>query len=330
MKYLLILVLFVGGCTTEVVEVEKVVEKTVEVEKVVEVNRTCNDGEYTLGKRVLSFGSLSVSEFSESEILFDFSESDITDQVKYNEDLESFNFDNMYEVVSGGNSYYFRFGWSLFDGDNTRFKFVEWLGGKFPITSGYHEFFMVESELCQVGERSITFIGDSTTWWNDGKYMRKMLDSKLDGFVFVGSKTDVFGYGHEGEGGDGTRQVLSRLDKIAHSDVYILMIGTNDGHNDTVANIKEIVRRLLKRTDSIILVSTLLPRNDEKDYRNTLINQSLVEGISGISNRVKVINTGGYFRTLDWVGLMPDRIHPNKVGYEYITNFIANEIMNTL
>lgn len=54
-------------------------------------------------------------------------------------------------------------------------------------------------------------------------------------YFFVGSNRDVFGYPHEGEGGNHTKDVVNRLSEIPLADVYTVLLGTND-YNGGVKN----------------------------------------------------------------------------------------------
>ena len=177
-------------------------------------------------------------------------------------------------------------------------------------------------------------IGDSIIWYGAGGHFRGLLDRALPEFIYTGSRTDNHGYGHEGEGGDSTRDVIDRLPYIESADNYFLLIGTNDrfDESETINNIVTIVSSLLSRdSDSTVFLSTILPRMRDLDIdlRNIRINQEIRSFVDSYgSTRLKLVELENKFRVIDgWESLLQDGIHPNLDGYKAIVRIVSDEIM---
>ncbi len=146
--------------------------------------------------------------------------------------------------------WYFRFGGDNFDQTSrlTYFYTLVWSGNAAPPKSGRYTFWTTR-DIAPPIENSTTLamIGDSLTWWNFGQKFRCLLQAKISATAFVGSRTDIYGFGHEGEGGNTTGDILSRFDQIVPAASYLMLAGTNDldrlSPETTVLNLKEIVRQ---------------------------------------------------------------------------------------
>ena len=204
----------------------------------------------------------------------------------------------------------------------------------------------VRIPFIQQGTLKLTTIGDSITWWLYGGYYREKLLRLNPDYSFSGSRTDICGFGHEGEGGDSTDRVITRLENIvSDTDMYILLIGTNDyGRNDpqhTFENISLIVNALKKKNShSIVYICTILPCDDRyihkesgrtRDEINRDVNNLLRAKFEfGNEERVVLIDTEKAFRSDDnFQDYFPDGLHPNDAGYDILVNVIHARIKNT-
>ena len=281
-------------------------------------------------------GRFSIDSFAGSKIVFSVSEGDIRDNELYDRRVDNFNYDGLYERKSlDGDVSYFRFGWQDFQNSNTRFHYVKWANGKKPNTlDGMFDISVANKDICQTGSVNLTIVGDSITWWSNGQHLRRLLHKNNESFNFIGSRTDGFGYGHEGEGGDNSQEVVNRLDAIVESDIYILMVGTNDRNNDisiTLNNIKMIVNGLIKKSsDSVVYVSTILPRNDAQDLVNIGVNKLIREWLLiNQDERIRIMDLEVGFRSLEnWKDLLPDGLHPSLAGYYALSELISEGISN--
>ena len=113
---------------------------------------------------------------------------------------------------------------------------------------------------------------------------------------FSAARTDVFGYAHEGEGGNNTNQVLARMNGISPSGAYFLLVGTNDRAPPlhTVSNIL-IIAQLLKEKAATgngvkVFISTLLPRVDQFKERNVKVNVFCAKASGRVRQVVRKLN----------------------------------------
>src|SRR5699024_10965573 len=97
-----------------------------------------------------------------------------------------------------------------------------------PTETGPMSFDVVKKDVVQTGQNQIAIVGDSITWTNNGEAFRFKLAYHDPNLNFIGTHTDTFGFGHEGEGGNTTLDVINRLPRIIASDNYLVHIGTND------------------------------------------------------------------------------------------------------
>ncbi|RON39590.1 hypothetical protein BK664_11580 [Pseudomonas brassicacearum] len=240
-----------------------------------------------------------------------------------------FNLDSLYEMSNGAQSARFRINETNFINGSSYIGNMAWEGGKSLTEPGVYRFYEVKTKKKNY-EKSITMVGDSITWWSSGRYFRCMLAKQIPGAGFTGPHTDIYGYGHAGEGGNSTKQMIARLYKIKRSDYYFVLAGTNDWKTKsplkTANNIKQIAHTLSKKGGKVI-ISTLLPRMDEHDSKNIEVNKLLLSW-NGKDCNCQIIDLDREFRKLEdkdqyfWdAGL-----HPNTEGYKKIVDIIAPKI----
>ena len=243
-----------------------------------------------------------------------------------------FDFDTLYEMDSGKSSARFRVGEAFLIDGVSYVGNVEWESGKAPKKTGIYEFYALKTEPVK-NAKTLTMVGDSITWWSYGRYFRCLLAPELPGVQFVGPHTDVVGYGHAGEGGNNTQQVIDRLDKIKPSNYYFVLAGTNDWNfwapPKTIENLKEIAKALNKKGGQVI-ISTLLPRLDEHDAHNEEVNRLLLAW-NGEGCDCKIIDLGSEFRKLpnSQSYFWDNAVHPNFEGYQKITEILGTDIRKT-
>jgi lysophospholipase L1-like esterase len=240
-----------------------------------------------------------------------------------------FNLDSLYEMSNGTESARFRINETNFINGSSYIGNMAWVGGKSLTEPGVYRFYEVKTKE-KTYQKSITMIGDSITWWSSGRYFRCMLAKRVPDIGFTGPHTDIYGFGHAGEGGNKTKQMITRLHKIKPSDYYFILAGTNDWRikspQQTVNNIKIIAKNLSKKGGEVI-ISTLLPRMDKHDETNIEVNK-LLRAWNGKGCNCKIVDLDQDFRKLEnkdqyyWdAGL-----HPNIEGYKKIVEIIAPQI----
>lgn len=170
-------------------------------------------------------------------------------------------------------------------------------------------------------------------------------------FDFVGSLQDGnssnFDVDHEGHPGwradeiDGI--VTSRLNTYQPK-IVVLHIGTNDisnddpnsGSNGTIGDIESIIDKIDSfDSDIVILLSSLIPRNDSEDATNDNLN-SLIEDLfyqkQAAGYNIFYVGNNEVFKTNPnhIADYLFDTVHPNNDGYALMAQVIFNAILNVL
>ena len=167
----------------------------------------------------------------------------------------------------------------------------------------------------------LVWIGDSIThgWEGEGKEIWSEKYAKYDSLNL-------------GFSGDRTEQVLWRLDHGAveglNPKLVVLMIGTNNaGHRqepseETAQGITAIVQDLKKRLpNSKLLVLGVFPRGETPSDSLRKLNEKTNQLIAPLADNKQVFFLDISKSFLDSNGnlpadIMPDRLHPNRKGYE--------------
>lgn len=241
----------------------------------------------------------------------------------------AFNLDTLYEVSGSNGGFRIRFAEKYFRDGAAYLGNAQWESGIVPKNPGDYRIYALSTKHKEAGA-TVTMVGDSITWWSAGKNFRCLLSKRMQGVSFVGPHTDAFGYGHAGEGGNKTVDVINRIDKISPSDYYIMHIGTNDwpigDASFSFENIKAISNSL-SRKGGKVLILTILPRLDEHDSRNKEINKMLRDWKGRGCNCV-VVDFEDDFRSIpNPKSLYWDKgLHPNLHGYKLLSDIIAPRI----
>ncbi|WP_299363771.1 SGNH/GDSL hydrolase family protein [Winogradskyella sp.] len=288
-----------------------------------------DDFDFDNEKEIATLGVFQIDEISESSIVFNPSEGDLTDKVLYDGKTNEFNFNGTYKLIDtkDDKAYYFKFGWQRFD-SKTEFIHGNWLTD-IPNQSGTYTIKAVKIPFNQRGKIRLCTVGDSQTWWGNGRFLRKLINKQKENFIFVGSNQDVFGYYHEGEGGNHTKDVVNRIDDIPVADIYTLLLGTNDFKENvekSLENLGIIVQKLKEKNDkAIVYYITPLPTTDKK--RDNFNNRLKTMFLEKHQNEIELIDIGTYFRKMDnWKQFFPDGLHLSKKGYDLMANYLATEI----
>ncbi|MEI6502393.1 MAG: SGNH/GDSL hydrolase family protein, partial [Armatimonadota bacterium] len=154
------------------------------------------------------------------------------------------------------------------------------------------------------------------------------------------------GYSHAGEGGNGSGQVLARLDAIPACPYYHVLIGTNDGSGKTeeeqqklaeacASRIVKIVNGLLAKTGTQkVFLGSILPcqtDNPARDETNSKVNAVLRPQISALfpDGRVVWVEYEQPIRAIrNWGPII--QLHPTRVGYRLIATILAQTLRDEL
>ncbi len=247
---------------------------------------------------------------------------------------KTLNRNTLYSVTSGRRRWYFRFAGAYFDPATQRSGLwgMQWANGHPP--PGTYDFSSVNVPDRIDGKTTIATVGDSIVHFGAGEMLRCLLADKLGtGFAFVGTKTDVYGFHHEGHGGDGIQDIEARISSIPPADIYYLHVGANnlEGISDPNVFVKKLaglVRELAtKEPGSRILIATILPsRNPEYDAKIVPLNAAYRRFIAACE-RCELVDEAKLFRSLpDWRSLFRDDLHPHERGYELLSEILADAI----
>lgn len=244
-----------------------------------------------------------------------------------------FNIDTLYKMENEKGSAFFRFSEKNFINGSMYLGKLAWVGNKEIITKGRFRFSAVSVRKEPIG-KTLTMVGDSITWWSNGRYLRCLLSKQMTDTNFVGPHTDTFGFGHAGEGGNNTFEILARLNAIQPSDYYFVLAGTNDWAlatpEQSFENIKKIAETLSNKGGTVI-VSTTLPRLDNNDSRNQSLNKLLLSW-GGIGCQCRVIDLYSEFSKVQDRNSMywDEGIHPTLVGYKHIADILAPRLQKEI
>lgn len=233
-------------------------------------------------------------------------------------------------LFSIDNTYFFYWHIISFDGTNTILTGIQWANNvKCPTTGGKPTAILYASKT-PVFNKTLCTVGDSLTWYNFGQYYRTLLLEHGLQYDFVGNHTDIFGYQHSAEGGDGTASVLNRMDKIPFADNYLLLIGLNDRviytPQDCFNNILRIVSQLEARGKKVN-VCTLLPVTIPEAISHVTAVNCLLRAHAWRST-TNLIDTNLYLTSItSWASMIPDGGHPNLDGYQILSEYVAQNIV---
>ncbi|MFC3907948.1 SGNH/GDSL hydrolase family protein [Legionella dresdenensis] len=247
--------------------------------------------------------------------------------------ISRFDTDHDYEIITPFGPYYFRLNGIAYNPtgtDQTYIYDITWAFGSVPSAAGTYTVNAYNSERAPVFYRTIDTIGDSITWWQYGRYLRCLMRDGGLHYDFTGTHTDVFGFPHDGHGGDTTTDVLNRMATIPVADAYFVLIGTNDQTTaiQTSDNIIEISNELHNKNPCAkIYISTLLPRNDSYNTLNQKINANL-RNYNNWCDKCTLIDLGKYvYSNVNWpTYFMPDGLHPNHAGFLLIAGYLADKL----
>lgn len=278
-KILIILLLFVG-CEPESVDQPEI-----------KVQQSPDYYDFSSEKEINVLGDFEL-KVSDKEIIFNAKHGNLDSPLRYNNDLDDFNFNGIYKLTdSQGAVYYFRFGWMEFEIGRTIFSDVEWLQKMPPQKETVYNISTVEINFVQEGYITVSTIGDSQTWWKKSQNLRRKMDRNFQDLLFVGSNTDIYGYPHEGEGGNTTQNVIERFEYIPEADIYTVLLGANDFDHeisiekasDNLIQIFTMINNKYPESEIIYISPFPSPNEELYQYGNNL-QESVLNKIGDLEN----------------------------------------------
>lgn len=287
-------------------------------------------------KTLADLGNYQVAILTD-KIIFDAQYGRIETPLQYNNLYNEFNFNNIYKIRDAlNNEYYFRFGWVSYIDGKSVFSQVNWIDEVSPPKNNSFvkfDFSVVDIRYIQFGNKTLCTIGDSQTWFSNAQNLRRLINEGNEDLIFIGSNTDIYGYGHEGEGGNTTTQLLDRINNIPLADYYTLLIGTNDFKDDidlAYLNVLELLNYLTSfNPKAEIFYLTPLPTTNpaRDDFNRQLFNR--ISSELKKKNNVTVLEVGGEMRkdeNWDSVYFTSDGVHPNEAGVQLMAEIISKGI----
>ena len=174
--------------------------------------------------------------------------------------------------------------------------------------------------------QTLSTIGDSRFISHGSSKLRYYINHKAKNrFVFVGSLTDQYNFGHDAVGGSNSQNLMDRYDDIPLADIYVIMFGTNDRDLQTsVDTISFIITQKLAQGSKVFYCAEI-PRTDNGDGNHiarTEIITEMFEGTPGfeiIDLRTPMLNRDGSIN-LDYYH---DHVHNNDQGARVMAAQIA-------
>ena len=256
----------------------------------------------------------------------------------YLDSYSDLNFNEAYRLTTAQDTLIFRFSWISYKNKQNILKPVRWLTNPPENSATFipYNISRVRVPFMQKGSIRVCTIGDSQTWRLNALSFRKKINQINSEFVFVGSNTDMFGYGHEAEGGNNTAQVVARMHKIPAADYYTILLGTNDfklGQEQAFNNITLLVNYILKTYPKAnVLYYTPLPTiNPIRDAFNAELSKELVQEfntnprVATLDLRAQVLVEG---TSIDNKYLGDDGLHPSKEGVALMAQLFTQYFKN--
>ncbi|HZY79189.1 MAG TPA: SGNH/GDSL hydrolase family protein [Cyclobacteriaceae bacterium] len=289
--------------------------------------------EFEKERVIKNLGTFKIKSVYRSAIIFDKEEGDLTDKNIWNRgDSLGFNIDMLYRFKLKSDLYsgYFRMYWQKMDKGETTL-YIHWLDLVPYGLNTEATIEIVDVPFVQKGKTSVCTIGDSQTWLFDGENYRYKWSELNHDFRFIGNRTDYWGFGHEGEGGNTSADVIARMQRFKPADIYVLLIGTNDrsqnlSMNRSVENIETITNHLYSVNPSArVYVLTIPPCVEAlRDRQNRRINELLK---AKTWKNTTVLDVETLFRSQsNWTEYFSDGLHPNEEGYRLLTGFLNEKI----
>lgn len=273
-------------------------------------------------------------KFSDDQIIFDSKHGNMISPFLYENDPNEFNLNGLYKMTNESNvDYYFRFGWVEFIDDKTIFSDVNWLNELSPLEEQSYRISTVNIRFKQEGDFSVCTIGDSQTWFKKSQPLRKAMNYYYNDLIFAGSNTDIYGYGHEGEGGNETADVLKRFEYIPKADYYTILLGTNDYRGSNNLAFRNIILLFQKLTEKfpkskIIYISPLPSDEEGRNEFNSSLESKILDETIGKANIIYLNLAQKLKHNPNWIDdyMVGDGLHLNSAGLDLFAKEIASII----
>lgn len=220
------------------------------------------------------------------------------------------------------------------------------LVGIFLFSAGGNAF--SQYKIMPLGNSITAGIAGSSTPGGFRDDLASMLTNEGINFDFVGSLSDGSGFDadHEGHNGRTTAYVNANVEAwlaSSNPEFVLLHIGTNDistgAELTTISeNISSSIDKIHNHNNSInIILSTLIPRKDNKDSLTTELNKLFQDVFYNKKNAGYPIYFAGHndvFKaTPNWQTILmsgSDIVHPNDNGYNLMAEVYFNALMNAI
>ncbi|MBN1350143.1 Ig-like domain-containing protein [candidate division KSB1 bacterium] len=221
---------------------------------------------------------------------------------------------------------------------------------------GFVGLFLISMGSSVYGQYKIMPLGNSITAGVDGSSvpggyrddLADMLTTEGVSFDFVGSLSDGSGFDadHEGHGGETAAYIYNNVAGwlTTYTPEFVLLhIGTNDIEagtdlNTIAGSISGIIDRIYNHDHSAkIIVSSIIPRKDDKDSLTTELNKLILDVFYAKQNSGYLVYFAGHnnvFKaTPNWQTVLMsngDDTHPNDSGYNVMAQIYFNALMNAI
>lgn len=249
--------------------------------------------------------------------------------IKNDFEIKTFLNPNNTFTVEDGKKSFFRSTNVKIDDDRIIFSGLKWINKTPNFLIKETKLQIVDLPLIQLGNRTITTIGDSEIIWGEGRNFRKNLSKNKD-LVFLGNNKDVYGYPYEGHLTATTKDIIKALPKIAPTEIYILFFGAHDkrttNQNILYRDVCETLRVLLNREETEEVFVITLPPSTNMAFNNfnNLFNEILIN-CSKINSKIRIVNLNEYLKDKNDY-LLEDEVHLNAKGYHFLNKLLKKDM----
>lgn len=245
--------------------------------------------------------------------------------------MSSFNPNAIYKLTTNEELLYFKYANILQKDSTTLLASLNWLNHP-PQDYGIKNGSLKEVNIPfkDKGNTVVQMIGSSNIWWNEGKRLRYLMNSKNDQLSFVGSNSDAYGFKHEGFFASSFSELNDKIN-ILPANIYIIVVFSDysNGDNHTLSSLQTTISKIkeVSKNSSIIIVTPFPSSKPEYDKKNLRLRSSLLKLPTSETPNLLVIDSYEIYETLPINQvLLNDSVNLSAKGYSLLAKNLSNAI----
>lgn len=243
----------------------------------------------------------------------------------------SFSPNSIYKLITEEESLYFKYANILKKDSTTLLASLNWLNHP-PQDYGIKNGFLKEVNIPFIdkGNNVVQMIGNSNIWWNEGKRLRYLMNSKNDQLSFVGSNSDAYGFKHEGFFARSLSELNDKI-KILPANVYIIGVFSDYSEGDvhTISSLQKTISKIKKvnKNSSIIIVTPFPSSEPEYEKRNQRLRSYLLNLPLSEAPNIHVLDSYEIYENFPKNQvLLSDGVNLSAKGYSLLAKSLSNAI----